>query len=114
MGAPAVQSRPLFDRDSERARLVRALGEARRGRPSLLLVEGPPGAGKTSLLDEACAAARDADVRLLHARGSEFEREFPFGMVRQLFEAVNAQSCSPVPPSWPGPCSRAARSRSRP
>jgi DNA-binding CsgD family transcriptional regulator/tetratricopeptide (TPR) repeat protein len=90
--APAVQSRPLFERDAERARLVRALGEARQGRPSLVFVEGPPGAGKTSLLDEACAAARDADVRLLHARGSEFEREFPFGIVRQLFEAVATRS----------------------
>jgi DNA-binding CsgD family transcriptional regulator len=72
--------------------LVRALGEARQGRPSLVLVEGPPGAGKTRLLDEAHAAARDADVGLLHARGSEFEREFPFGMVRQLFEALATRS----------------------
>jgi predicted ATPase len=72
--------------------LVRALGEALRGRSALVLVEGPPGAGKTSLLDEACAAVRDAGVELLRARGSDFEREFPFGLVRQLFEPLAARS----------------------
>jgi DNA-binding CsgD family transcriptional regulator len=92
MDAPAAQTRPLIERDAERATLVRALGEARQSRPSLVLVEGPPGAGKTRLLDEARAAARAADVGLLHARGSEFEREFPFGMVRQLFEALATRS----------------------
>ena len=31
-------------------------------------------------------AARDAGMLTLHARGSELERAFPFGVVRQLFE----------------------------
>jgi DNA-binding CsgD family transcriptional regulator/tetratricopeptide (TPR) repeat protein len=92
MGASAVSRPSLVERDAERARLVGALGEARQGRPSLVLVEGPPGAGKTSLLDEACAAARDTGVRVLQARGSEFEREYPFGIVRQLFEVLATRS----------------------
>jgi DNA-binding CsgD family transcriptional regulator len=91
-GAATVSSGPLLERDAERARLARAFGEARQGLPSLVLVEGPPGAGKTRLLAEACEAARDAEVRVLSARGSEFEREFPFGIVRQLFETLTPQS----------------------
>src|SRR5689334_12014362 len=49
-----------------------------------LLIEGPPGIGKTRLL----AAARElADGRVvLSARGSELERDFPFAVARQLLE----------------------------
>ena len=35
-------------------------------------------------------AAREGGMRVLTARGSELEREFPFGVVRQLFEAAAA------------------------
>jgi hypothetical protein len=54
------------------------------------VVEGPAGIGKTVLL----AAGRDAPevegFRVLRARGAELEREFAFGVVRQLFEPVVA------------------------
>ena len=56
-----------------------------------LLIEGPPGIGKTRLLG---AARSRADGRLvLSARGSELERDFasrdfPFAVVRQLLEPV--------------------------
>jgi hypothetical protein len=50
------------------------------------IVEGPPGIGKTRLLAAAGAAAEDLEV--LRARASELERDFPFGVVRQLFEPV--------------------------
>ena len=56
------------------------------GAGRLALVEGPAGIGKTRLLAELRAAAEEDDVRVLAARGSELEREFPFGVVRQLFE----------------------------
>jgi hypothetical protein len=52
----------------------------------VIVVEGPGGIGKTSVLAAARAAARDAGMLTLHARGSELERAFPFGIVRQLFE----------------------------
>ena len=54
------------------------------GRPAL--VEGPAGIGKSRLLAELRSAAQEDDMRVLTARGSELEREFPFGVVRQLFE----------------------------
>ncbi len=54
----------------------------------LLVIEGAPGIGKTRLLDEAASAAATGGARVLRARGSELERELPFGVMRQLLEPV--------------------------
>jgi DNA-binding CsgD family transcriptional regulator len=86
--APAIHRSALLEREAERARLERSVADAVHGRPSLVVVEGPPGAGKTSLLDAARATASAAGLTVRQARGSEFEREFPYGIVRQLFEPV--------------------------
>jgi DNA-binding CsgD family transcriptional regulator len=56
----------------------------------LLVIEGPPGIGKTALLAEARALAQEAGVQVLGARGSELERAFSYGVVRQLFEPLVA------------------------
>jgi DNA-binding CsgD family transcriptional regulator len=53
-----------------------------------MLIEGPAGIGKTNLLAEVRRLAADAGVRVLAARGAQLEQAFPFGIVRQLFEAV--------------------------
>jgi DNA-binding CsgD family transcriptional regulator len=53
-----------------------------------LLIEGPAGIGKTALLGELGKRAKAAGMRVLGARGSEMEREFGFGVVRQLFGPV--------------------------
>ena len=50
-----------------------------------MLVSGPAGIGKSALLDEA---RRLATSPVLSARGSELEREYPFGAVQQLFAHV--------------------------
>jgi hypothetical protein len=63
-----------------------ALESVQRGHGRLLFFEGSPGIGKTRLLDEILEQARAADMDVLCARGGELEREFPFGLVRQLFE----------------------------
>ena len=56
----------------------------------LLAIEGPPGIGKTALLAEARALAQEAGSQVLGARGSELERSFSYGVVRQLFEPLVA------------------------
>ena len=50
------------------------------------VVEGPPGVGKTRLLADARADARHSGVLVLDGRGVELEREFAFGVARQLLE----------------------------
>jgi DNA-binding NarL/FixJ family response regulator len=82
----AVRVELLLERDRELESLRAALRDAASGAGGLALVEGPAGIGKSRLLAEVRAAAEEDDVRVLAARGSELEREFPFGVVRQLFE----------------------------
>ena len=76
----------LLERDREVESLRSALADAVSGGGRLALVEGPAGIGKSRLLAELRSAAQEDDMRVLTARGSELEREFPFGVVRQLFE----------------------------
>jgi DNA-binding CsgD family transcriptional regulator len=76
----------LVDREPELERLLALLDAAAAGRGCLMLVEGPAGIGKTRLLAAGSELAVDRGLRPLVARGSELERDFPFGAVRQLLE----------------------------
>ncbi len=95
MGAAMSAAGPadlLLERDREVESLRSALAGAVSGGGRLALVEGPAGIGKSRLLAELRAAAQEDDMRVLTARGSELEREFPFGVVRQLFEPALTDS----------------------
>ena len=81
-----------LERERELAELERCLSLARAGRGALALVEGAAGIGKTRLLREAWRAAGVAGMRVLRGRGAELEREFPYGVVRQLIEPALATS----------------------
>src|SRR5215216_6789708 len=71
-----VLTRPkLLERDAEVAAVEGLVGVASGGR--LLVIEGPPGIGKTALMAEAKAFAKEADLAVLSARGSELERSLP-------------------------------------
>jgi DNA-binding CsgD family transcriptional regulator len=84
----------LLEREAQVAAL-RALAEAtREGGGRFVVVEGGAGIGKTRLLAEARAIAGSAGMQVLAARGGEFEGEFAYGIVRQLFEPLLA-SASP-------------------
>jgi DNA-binding CsgD family transcriptional regulator len=76
----------LLERSSELDRLTAALNDARDGRGRVVVIEGGLGSGKTSLLREATHRAAVAGCDVLQGRGAELERDFGFGLVRQLFE----------------------------
>ncbi len=80
----------LVEREPQLAALAELLRVAREGGGNLAVVEGPAGIGKTRLVREAADQARGAGARLLSARGGEFERDFSYGIVRQLFEPLLA------------------------
>jgi DNA-binding CsgD family transcriptional regulator len=77
----------LLERDAALARIDQRLREATVGGGSLLLLEGPAGIGKTRLVLAARRHGRELGLATLSARGSELERDFAYGLVRQLFEA---------------------------
>ncbi|WP_185949815.1 AAA family ATPase [Microbispora sp. KK1-11] len=80
----------LWERESERETLSEVIDAARSGTSRLVLVEGPGGMGKTALLRAAGTTAASAGLQVLRARGSDLERAFGFGIVRQLFEPALA------------------------
>ncbi len=76
----------LAERDEELSRLEAALSRAEAGEGGLVVVEGPAGIGKSRLLAAARGMAGARELRTLRARGGELERDFAYGVVRQLFE----------------------------
>jgi tetratricopeptide (TPR) repeat protein len=83
-----TETDPLVERSRELSLMNVALDEALSGQGLLALVTGPAGIGKSRLLREARDHAQAKGLRVLHARGSDLERDFAFGVVRQLFEPV--------------------------
>jgi DNA-binding CsgD family transcriptional regulator len=77
----------LLERDAALARIDQRQRDAIGGRGSLLVLEGPAGIGKTRLVLAAGWHGRELGLTTLSARGSELERDFAYGLVRQLFEA---------------------------
>ncbi|MDQ2588434.1 helix-turn-helix transcriptional regulator [Saccharothrix yanglingensis] len=80
----------LFDRDSEIARLSRAVTDAAAGRGSLLVITGPIGAGRTALLDAVRPQAAREGAHVVEAVAARAERAFPAGVLRQLAEPLTA------------------------
>jgi DNA-binding CsgD family transcriptional regulator len=76
----------LLERDAEIAALDALVDGAARGSGRVALIEGPAGIGKSGLLADLRERAAADGLRVLTARVGELEREFAYGVVRQLFE----------------------------
>jgi DNA-binding CsgD family transcriptional regulator len=82
----------LLERGGDLRQLEDALSDARAGAGRLVVVEGPAGIGKSRLLAAARARAGAAQMRVLTARGTELERSYPFGVVRQSIDRMARES----------------------
>src|SRR4051795_5895870 len=76
----------LLEREAEMAQLRAVLDAVRAGMGRLVAVQGEAGIGKTALLAATARLAVRNDLKVLRARGSELERDAPFGVALQLFE----------------------------
>ncbi|MFE3200142.1 BTAD domain-containing putative transcriptional regulator [Embleya sp. NPDC059237] len=78
----------LVDRDRQLTELGDCLAGALKSRAGLVFVEGPAGIGKSRLLAEVRRLAAEHDVLTLTARGSQREKDYGYGAVRQLLERL--------------------------
>lgn len=78
----------LHDRERELALLEAALMNAKASESQLILIEGQAGIGKSRLLLETRQMAEKAGFTNVIARGYEFERDYPFGVLRQLITSA--------------------------
>jgi DNA-binding CsgD family transcriptional regulator len=76
----------LYGRSEERALIGGLLAGAREGRGGALLVRGPVGIGKRSLLDDA--VQRASGFRVLRGAGVESESELAFAGLHQLLRPL--------------------------
>ena len=107
-GAAGVHDRhpSILDREAELTVLEHAVTAAAGGRGTLMLVQGPAGIGKTTMIGAAGTAAAAHGMRTLTARGLSLEQGFSYGIVRQLLEPVRATA---GPGEWDALLDGAAR-----
>jgi DNA-binding CsgD family transcriptional regulator len=78
----------LLGRDKELRILTRQVDAVCRGTGRVIVVDGPAGIGKSSLLREVASGAERRGVVVLYARGSPLEQDAAWGVARQLFEPL--------------------------
>ena len=76
----------LVERATELHQVMLLLENAGAGAGGLLVLEGAAGIGKTTILQEAAAIARQEGVPVARATGHPIESTLSFGLVRQLLE----------------------------
>jgi len=91
----------LLGRERELVAIDQALAAARLGKSSRLLIRGEPGIGKTALLDHAVSQA--GGMRVLAARGVEFEANVPFAGLHELLQPA-LKMLDRLPPIGRGRC----------
>ena len=88
----------LIERDQAWKLGSQAIGSARAGHGSVLVLEGSSGIGKSGLLAAIGALARESGVQVLSAGGRRRETEFPFGVVVQLLEPSHGGALPAIDP----------------
>lgn len=80
--------RRLLRREAELAAIADRLDRAAAGEGGVVLIAAPAGMGASSLLRAGAEAAAERGLTALSARAAPLEREFAFGVARQLLEPV--------------------------
>lgn len=78
----------LVDRSAERAAAAAALAAVAGGDGALVVLEGEPGIGKSSLVEDWLGRARESGVRTLVGVAEEIEGSTPYHAWRAVFERL--------------------------
>lgn len=81
----------LLEREEAVQAGLEVIEEARAGCGRALFISGPPGTGKTAVLDILSSCGSSA-VRVLRARGEYLEMALPFGVAAQLLDNLGARA----------------------
>ena len=81
---------PIRGRGRELKDIGALVNAVAQGRGGVLLVEGPPGIGKSRLLTEVMALAQKSKVRALFGEAFEFQKSVPFFR-------CSWRRCAPIP-----------------
>jgi DNA-binding CsgD family transcriptional regulator len=76
----------LLERERELAAVGEQLAAAADGRGAAIVLEAPPGLGKSALASQVAADAGGQGFTVLRAAGHELERGLGWGVARSLFE----------------------------
>jgi DNA-binding CsgD family transcriptional regulator len=79
----------LLERELELGAVEALLADVRAGRGGRLLIEGPAGIGKSTLLAAVCLRAERAGLLCLRAAASEVARNVAFGVAADLLAAAS-------------------------
>jgi len=94
--APTSGAPVLLEREAELERAGAAIERACAGTGEVIVLEGPAGIGKTELVQAVRVRAVEAGMETLSARGDDLERDFAYGVVRQLFEPALSRAAPDV------------------
>jgi DNA-binding NarL/FixJ family response regulator len=86
-GKPPGFAHAMAGRVREVQRLGEIVDRCVRGTPTVVEITGDPGLGKTRLLAEVAAYARERGLATLSGRASEYEQERPFGVIAEALGA---------------------------
>src|SRR5690348_9664271 len=89
-----MTSRATLERAEELERLEARIESARNGAGGAVVIEGPAGIGKTTMLERTIEIAGRLGLRRLAARAGQLERDLGWNLVRQLFAAVISASAA--------------------
>jgi predicted ATPase/signal transduction histidine kinase/CheY-like chemotaxis protein/tRNA A-37 threonylcarbamoyl transferase component Bud32 len=81
----------LYGRTHETGELIDALQRISRGGREIVLISGPPGIGKTSLVTEICKPASHHPCRFISGKFEQFHRDIPYAAVARAFRGMVRQ-----------------------
>ena len=82
---------PMVGREAEFEQVAAMLGGVAEGAGGILLVEGEPGIGKSSLVQGLVERAAHAGMVVFSARAEELEQRRPFGLISDCLETAVAE-----------------------